>query len=97
MEALLVEGPKRLAIREIDLPQDLGPHDVRIAMNNVGICGSDLNYYKQVNTVRRWQKYTLTETYTGVTDSGFVIFYYASKRPGNLAIDDVELTVRDPE
>ena len=56
MEALLVEGPKRLAIRKIDLPQDLGPHDVRIAMNNVGICGSDLNYYKQVNTVRRWPK-----------------------------------------
>ena len=45
MEALVVEGPKRLAIREIDLPQDLGPYDVRIAMNNVGICGSDLNYY----------------------------------------------------
>jgi len=50
---------------------------------------------QNVKTVRRWQKYTMRKTYTGITSSGFIIFYYSSKRPGNLVIDDVELTVED--
>lgn len=45
MQALVLESTKNLAIREIDLPQALGPHDVRIAIHTVGICGSDLHYY----------------------------------------------------
>lgn len=45
MKALVLEKKSDLAIREIDVEQDLGPNDVRIAIRNVGICGSDLHYY----------------------------------------------------
>ncbi|MFH0964275.1 MAG: LamG domain-containing protein [Planctomycetota bacterium] len=52
-------------------------------------------FSKRFQTVRRWQKYTMRATYTGLTSSGFIIFYYGSGRPGNLVIDDVELTVEE--
>ncbi len=45
MKALVLERVKQLAIREIDLPEELGPHDVRIAIRSVGVCGSDVHYY----------------------------------------------------
>ena len=45
MRALVLERPKQLSLREIDIPQTLGANDVRIAMRTVGICGSDLHYY----------------------------------------------------
>ena len=45
MEALVLERVKELALRDIDLPKQLGANDVRIAMHTVGICGSDLHYY----------------------------------------------------
>lgn len=44
-EALVLERIKQLSLREIDLPQDLGPGDVRIRTEVVGICGSDVHYY----------------------------------------------------
>ena len=52
-------------------------------------------FSKRFKTVRRWHKYTMHETYSGPTSSGFIIFYYGSHRPGNLEIDDVELTVEE--
>lgn len=45
MKALVLERKGELAIREIDLPDELGPDDVRIAIHTVGICGSDVHYY----------------------------------------------------
>ena len=45
MRALVLERTKELSLRDIDLPQSVGPGDVRIAMRTVGICGSDLHYY----------------------------------------------------
>ena len=45
MEALVLEKKGQLALRDIDLPETLGPHDVRIALHTVGICGSDVHYY----------------------------------------------------
>lgn len=44
--ALVLERPGVLALRPIDLPGELGPHDVRIAIHTVGICGSDVHYYQ---------------------------------------------------
>lgn len=44
-QALVLEEARRLALREIDLPRTLGPQDVRIAIDTVGICGSDVHYY----------------------------------------------------
>lgn len=45
MKALVLEEKGRLALREIDLPQAVGPHDVKIAVDTVGVCGSDVHYY----------------------------------------------------
>ncbi len=45
MEALVLETVEKLAIREIEVKEQLGPRDVRIALRTVGICGSDVHYY----------------------------------------------------
>lgn len=45
MIALVLEKTDQLALREIDIQEAIGPHDVRIAIRNVGICGSDVHYY----------------------------------------------------
>lgn len=46
MEALVLERKGELSIRDIDLPDKVGPHDVKIAIHTVGICGSDVHYYE---------------------------------------------------
>lgn len=46
VEALVLEEKNKLALREIALPQTLGAGDVRIAVDTVGVCGSDVHYYK---------------------------------------------------
>jgi len=45
MEALVLEKKDKLTLRDIDIKETLGPHDVRIGINTVGICGSDVHYY----------------------------------------------------
>ena len=45
MRALVLEKERSLALRDIDLPLKLGPRDVKIAVDTVGICGSDVHYY----------------------------------------------------
>jgi len=45
MQALVLERKDLLSLRDIELPETLGPHDVRIAIHTVGICGSDVHYY----------------------------------------------------
>ncbi len=45
MEALVLEQKGVLALRDIDLPTDIGPDDVKIRIHTVGICGSDVHYY----------------------------------------------------
>ncbi len=46
MQALVLEETKKLSLRDIDIEETLGPHDVRIAIHTVGICGSDVHYYE---------------------------------------------------
>ena len=46
MQALVLEKVHTLSLREIDIPEVLGPHDVRIALHTVGVCGSDVHYYE---------------------------------------------------
>lgn len=43
--ALVLEEKNKLALREIALQDSLGPGDVRVAINTVGVCGSDVHYY----------------------------------------------------
>ena len=45
MRALVLEEKGRLALRDIAVDSALGPHDVRIAVHTVGVCGSDVHYY----------------------------------------------------
>jgi D-xylulose reductase len=46
MEALVLERKGELSMREIGLPTEVGPHDVKIKIHTVGICGSDVHYYE---------------------------------------------------
>ena len=46
MQALILEQTKELAIRNIVIDEPLGNRDVRIAIRNVGICGSDIHYFQ---------------------------------------------------
>ena len=45
MRALVLERQHELSLRDFDLPQDVGPDDVRVKIDTVGICGSDVHYY----------------------------------------------------
>lgn len=45
MKALVLERKGELSLRDIDLPLTLGPQDVKIAIDTVGVCGSDVHYY----------------------------------------------------
>ncbi len=45
MKALVLERKGELALRDIDLPRQVGPGDVKIAIHTVGVCGSDVHYY----------------------------------------------------
>ena len=46
MQALVLEPDLKLNIRDIEIDEMLGPHDVRIAIRSVGVCGSDVHYYE---------------------------------------------------
>ena len=46
MKALVLEKKLELNLRDIDLPNKVGSNDVKINMHTVGICGSDIHYYK---------------------------------------------------
>jgi D-xylulose reductase len=45
MKALVLEKKGEIAIRDVELPRAMGPNDVKIAIENVGVCGSDVHYY----------------------------------------------------
>ena len=46
MQALVLERTDELSLRDIEIEETMGPRDVRIAVRNVGICGSDVHYYE---------------------------------------------------
>jgi len=45
MRALVLERQHELSLRDIDLPLSVGVADVRIKIDTVGVCGSDVHYY----------------------------------------------------
>jgi D-xylulose reductase len=45
MRALVLERQRELSLRDIDLPEAVGPTDVKVKVHTVGICGSDVHYY----------------------------------------------------
>jgi len=46
MQALVLEKAGALSIREIAIDESVGPHDVRVRLHTVGVCGSDVHYYQ---------------------------------------------------
>jgi D-xylulose reductase len=44
-KALVLEKVRELSLRDIDLPMAVGPDDVKIKIDTVGVCGSDVHYY----------------------------------------------------
>lgn len=46
MQALVLERAGDLAIRDMAIAETVGPHDVRVRLHTVGICGSDVHYYQ---------------------------------------------------
>jgi D-xylulose reductase len=46
MQALVLEKTRSLSLRDIAIDEPLGPHDARIRIHTVGICGSDVHYYQ---------------------------------------------------
>lgn len=45
MRALVLEQKGALSLRDMDIPLEVGPDDLKIAIHTVGICGSDVHYY----------------------------------------------------
>lgn len=45
MKALVLDRQHEIEIRDVPPPRAIGPHDVRIRIHTVGICGSDVHYY----------------------------------------------------
>lgn len=46
MQALVLEKAGLLSIRDIGIDESVGPHDVRVRLHTVGVCGSDVHYYQ---------------------------------------------------
>ena len=46
MQAAVLEKVRDLRLRDIAIDEAMGPDDVEIAIDTVGVCGSDVHYYK---------------------------------------------------
>ncbi len=46
MKALVLKKTRQLDMVDLDIDESLGPDDVRIQINSVSICGSDVHYYQ---------------------------------------------------
>src|SRR5260370_37123767 len=46
MKGVVLEEIDHIKIRDIPVNEKVGPHEVKIRIANVGICGSDVHYYK---------------------------------------------------
>jgi L-iditol 2-dehydrogenase len=47
MKTAYLTGLNRMEVRMGPGPRATGPHDVLLRINTVGVCGSDIHYYKQ--------------------------------------------------
>lgn len=45
MKSLVLEEKGKLSLRDFPVPLEVGPHDVRIGIHTVGVCGSDVHYF----------------------------------------------------
>ena len=45
MKSLVLERKGELSLRDFDIVEEMEPRDVRVQIDVVGICGSDVHYY----------------------------------------------------
>lgn len=45
-QSLVLERAGKLSLRPFEIDEEVGPNDVRIEIDTVGICGSDVHYYQ---------------------------------------------------
>ena len=57
MKAMVLTGLEKIEIIEKPVPEIINPDDVLIKMMSVGICGSDIHYYKEGNIGSQIVKY----------------------------------------
>ncbi|HQK94931.1 MAG TPA: NAD(P)-dependent alcohol dehydrogenase [Armatimonadota bacterium] len=46
MRAAVLHGTRDLRVEDVPVPTTLGPHDCRVRVGAVGVCGSDVHYYE---------------------------------------------------
>lgn len=46
MKALHLVAKRKLVVADVPAPEDIGPHDILLRVKAIGICGSDLHYYR---------------------------------------------------
>lgn len=65
MKAMVLTGLRRLEIREKPVPEITKPDEVLIRIKSVGICGSDIHYYREGKIGSQVVKYPFTVGHEG--------------------------------
>lgn len=65
MKAIMLTGIRRMEMRDIPEPFVNGDHDVKIRMEVVGVCGSDIHYYTQGRIGSQVVRYPFTVGHEG--------------------------------
>lgn len=47
MKAVKITGIRQVDVTEVNEPQELKNHDVKVQIRSVGVCGSDIHYYSE--------------------------------------------------
>ena len=67
-QALVLEKPHKLSMREINVDEPFTADDVRIDIQHVGICGSDVHYYEVMQPRPRDHAHVTTPTHRSVVN-----------------------------
>lgn len=71
MKALQLIGTRQLTVAEVAAPQDLGPEDLLIRVKAIGICGTDLHYYRgeSAGYTRMQYPFVMGHEFAGVVEN----------------------------
>ncbi len=65
MKAMMLTGIREMEMKDIPEPMIVNPHDVKIKMSVLGICGSDIHYYTQGQIGSQKVKFPFTVGHEG--------------------------------
>jgi len=95
MKALFLDRKEVLSLRDYDPLETVGPDDVRIKIHTVGICGSDLHYYRHGQVGRYLMKDPLILGHEASGTVAEVGSHVAGLQPGDRVC--MEPGVPDPQ